>query len=79
MNAHDLDFETIRPIDFNNEALEPGSRPTPFSAFLYAGLLSAARPACLNVLKIESALSTTTPAREKSAVSTPATNEAFLL
>ena len=36
MNAHDLDFETIRPIDFNNEALEPGSKPTPFSSFLYA-------------------------------------------
>ena len=36
MNAHDLDFETIRPIDFNNEALKPESRATPFSIFLYA-------------------------------------------
>jgi hypothetical protein len=33
MNAHDLDFETIRPIEFNNET---GSKPTPFSTFLYA-------------------------------------------
>jgi hypothetical protein len=36
MNALGLDFETIRPIDLNNEALKPGSRSTPFSTFLYA-------------------------------------------
>jgi hypothetical protein len=36
MNAHDLDFESIRPIDFNNEASKSESRTTPFSTFLYA-------------------------------------------
>jgi hypothetical protein len=36
MNAHDLDFETIRPIDLNSEALKPGSKTTPFSTFLWA-------------------------------------------
>ncbi len=36
MNVHDLDFETIRPIDLNNEALTPGSKATPFSTFIWA-------------------------------------------
>ena len=36
MNTHDLDFETIRPIDLKNGALTPGSKATPFSTFLWA-------------------------------------------
>ena len=36
MNAHDLDFETIRPLDLNNGALTPGSQATPFSTLLWA-------------------------------------------
>ncbi len=36
MIARDLDFETIRPIDLNNEALTPGSKATPFSTFIWA-------------------------------------------
>lgn len=36
MKASDLNFEDIRPIDLNSEPLEPGSRATPFSTFLYA-------------------------------------------
>ncbi len=36
MEASDLNFEAIRPIDLNTEALTPGSRATPFSTFLYA-------------------------------------------
>lgn len=36
MNASDLNYETIRPINLGNEGLEPGSTATPFSAFLSA-------------------------------------------
>jgi hypothetical protein len=36
MNAHDLDFETIRPLDLNNGALTPESKATPFSTLLWA-------------------------------------------
>ena len=36
MNAHNLDFETIRPIDLNNGAITPGSQATPFSTLLWA-------------------------------------------
>ncbi len=36
LNAHDLDFETIRPLDLNDGALTPGSKVTPFSALLWA-------------------------------------------
>lgn len=36
MNAHDLDFDTIRPLDLNNGALTPGSQSTPFSTLLWA-------------------------------------------
>ncbi len=36
MNAHDLDFETIKPLDLHSEALAPGSKVTPFSTLLWA-------------------------------------------
>lgn len=36
MNAHDLDFDTIRPLDLTNGALTPGSQTTPFSTLLWA-------------------------------------------
>ena len=36
MNAKDFDFESIKPLDLNKEALAPGSRATPFSALLWA-------------------------------------------
>ncbi len=36
MNAHDLDFETVRPLDLKNGALAPGSKATPFSTLLWA-------------------------------------------
>ena len=36
MEAHDLDFETIKPIDLNTETLKPGSKATPFSTFIWA-------------------------------------------
>ncbi len=36
MKAEDLDFDAIKPIDLRTEALEPGSRATPFSTFLWA-------------------------------------------
>lgn len=36
MDAHDLVFETIKPLDLNNEALTPGSKATPFSTFIWA-------------------------------------------
>jgi hypothetical protein len=36
MKAHDLDFEAIRPINLDKEALKPGSTATPFSTFIWA-------------------------------------------
>ncbi len=36
MNAHDLDFDTIKSLDLNNDALTPGSKTTPFSTLLWA-------------------------------------------
>lgn len=36
MKAHNLDFETIKPIDLHTDALTPGSRATPFSTFIWA-------------------------------------------
>lgn len=36
MNAHDLNFGTIRPLDLNTGALPPGSKVTPFSTLLWA-------------------------------------------
>ncbi len=36
MKAHDLNFEAIRPIDLDQEALKPGSTATPFSTFIWA-------------------------------------------
>src|SRR5215469_2637584 len=36
MNAHDLNPETIRPLDLNHEALTPGSKATPFSTLIWA-------------------------------------------
>ena len=45
MQARDLNFETLRPIDLNDEALKPGSQATPFSTFIWAivsGGISAA-------------------------------------
>jgi hypothetical protein len=36
MEAHDLDFETIKPVDLNNESLKAGSTATPFSVFIWA-------------------------------------------
>lgn len=36
MNAHDLNFETIKPLDLNTGALTPGSKATPFSTLLWA-------------------------------------------
>jgi hypothetical protein len=35
-NARDLDFETVKPIDLNSEALKPGSRATPLSRLIWA-------------------------------------------
>lgn len=36
MDAENLDFETIKPIDLNGEALKPRSKATPFSTFIWA-------------------------------------------
>ena len=36
MKASDLIFETIKPINLNNEALKSGSKATPFPTFLFA-------------------------------------------
>jgi hypothetical protein len=36
MDARDIDFATIRPIDLNSDALKPGSTTTPFSTLIYA-------------------------------------------
>jgi hypothetical protein len=36
MKAHDLDLETLQPIDLDSEALKPGSRATRFSTFIWA-------------------------------------------
>ncbi len=36
MNASDLDFEHIKPIDLNREALKEGSKATPLSALIWA-------------------------------------------
>ncbi len=36
MIARDIDPETMKPIDFNNEALKPGSTLTPLSALIWA-------------------------------------------
>src|SRR3984885_2195032 len=36
VNAHDLDFETVKPMDLNRESLKPGSTVTPFSIFIQA-------------------------------------------
>jgi hypothetical protein len=36
MKAHDLEVESVKPIDLNNEALKPASRATPFSTFIWA-------------------------------------------
>jgi hypothetical protein len=36
MNAHDLDFETIRPIDLNKDGPTPGTKATPFSTLIGA-------------------------------------------
>jgi hypothetical protein len=37
MNAHDLDFESIRPLDLKSETLKPGSAAaTPFSRLIWA-------------------------------------------
>ncbi|MCL5257971.1 MAG: hypothetical protein M1505_01950 [Patescibacteria group bacterium] len=33
---HDLDPETIKPIDLNSEAVKQGSKATPFSTFILA-------------------------------------------
>jgi len=36
MKAGDLNFETVKPIDLNNDALKPGSKATPLSTFIWA-------------------------------------------
>jgi hypothetical protein len=36
MQARDLNFEPVRPIDLNTEALKQGSRATPFSTLVWA-------------------------------------------
>src|SRR3984957_16746116 len=36
MKADDLDFEAVKSIDLGTEALKPGSKETPFSAFIWA-------------------------------------------
>jgi hypothetical protein len=36
MKASDLNFETLKAIDLNTEALKPGSNATPFSIFIWA-------------------------------------------
>jgi hypothetical protein len=36
IDAHDLDFENIKPIDLNTDSLNPGSTATPFSIFIQA-------------------------------------------
>ena len=36
METHDLDSETMKPIDLNSESLKPGSTATPFSTFIWA-------------------------------------------
>ena len=36
MEAHDLDPETIKPINLDTEALKQGSRATPMSTLIYA-------------------------------------------
>ncbi len=39
MNASDIDFESIKPIDLNRESLKKDSKGTPFSALIYAVVL----------------------------------------
>ena len=34
--AHDLDLDTLKPINLDADALKPGSNSTPFSTFLWA-------------------------------------------
>ncbi len=34
--VRDLNFESVRPIDLNSEAVTPGSKATPFSTFIWA-------------------------------------------
>ena len=36
MNASNIDFENIRSIDLNSEALKKGSKATPFSILIFA-------------------------------------------
>ena len=36
MKASDLNYETMKAIDLNTEALKSGSKATPFSTFLWA-------------------------------------------
>jgi hypothetical protein len=36
MEASDLDFENIKPIDLTSEAVKQGSQTTPFSTFILA-------------------------------------------
>lgn len=36
MNAEDLNFDTVKPLDSTTESLQPGSKATPFSTFLWA-------------------------------------------
>ena len=39
IETHDLDSETIKPVDLNTEALKPGSKATPMSTLIYAIVL----------------------------------------
>jgi len=46
MKTSDLDFESIKPIDLNSEAVKQGSKATPFSTLIWAvasGDLATAR------------------------------------
>ncbi len=36
MNAHDMDFDAIKPIDLNTDTTKPDSTDTPLSIFIYA-------------------------------------------
>jgi len=52
LNAHNLDFDTIRPLDLTPGALSPGSTATPFSTLLWAVVSGDIAAAEAHVLRI---------------------------
>jgi len=52
LNAHHLDFDTIRPLDLTPGALTPGSTAAPFSTLLWAVVSGDSAAAEAHVLRI---------------------------